>query len=419
MEKGQKTRKNKILKVVIIIILAIFICLAVGITFFTVFYLSGTNSKSNLINVKAVEPAKDAPVNILLAGVDIGSKDANDTTKGDNIKKANSIILFHYEPKNKNLKIISIPRDSLIEVDNKAQKLNYASSVDGPKYIVNSVQKLMNTKINYYVQLDYASFRNIINSLGGVTMNINNKMNYDDKVQDLHIHFAKGSTIKLNGQQAEEYYRWVKNNDGTGLLSGDTGRIKNQQSFINESMNNFSRFSTIFKYPSIISTLSKSIESNMSTYDVFKYARAFSHLDKTKVTMYTAKGLNVAIDNNEYYLLDAASNNKLLGNNTKVKNDIDKKSLKIDILNGTTKNGLAKNFKTALEENGFTDITTGNSPQKPIDKTKVTFYGIDEDKIPEVKDYMGNDIKANSYELIQEKSKKYDIVILLGNDINK
>jgi LCP family protein required for cell wall assembly len=419
MENNKTIKKNKVLKVILVIVLSIFICLAVLITFFTVFYLNGTNSKSSFINVKAVKPNGDAPVNILLAGVDVGSKDINDTTKGDDIKKANSIILFHYEPENKDLKIISIPRDSLINVDKEPQKINYASSVDGPKYVVSSVESLMNTKINYYVQLDYPAFRNIIDSLGGVTMNINKNMNYDDNAQDLHINFQNDTTVKLDGQQSEEYYRWVKNNDGTGLVSGDIGRIKDQQSFIDASMQKFGGFSTIFKYPSIISALSKNIESNMSTYDVLKYARIFSHLDKSKVTMCTAEGLNVGIGGNEYYLIDTAGNNKILDANAKVSDDVNKQALKIEILNGTTKNGLAKGFKTDLNNKGFTNITTGNSPQKPIDKTKVTFYGIDEDKISEIKNDMGNDIDANSYELVQEKSEKYDIVILLGNDINK
>lgn len=115
----KKFNGKKILKIVGIPILAIFICLAVGITCFSVFYLSGTNSKSNLVNVKADNPGKNQPVNILLAGVDVGSNDKSDSNKNNNTKEANSIILFHYEPKNNKLQIISIPRDSLIKVDKK------------------------------------------------------------------------------------------------------------------------------------------------------------------------------------------------------------------------------------------------------------------------------------------------------------
>ncbi len=157
----------------------------------------------------------------------------------------------------------------------------------------------------------------------------------------------------------------------------------------------------------------------MSTYDVLKYARTFSHLDKSKVTMNVAKGLNVGIDGNEYYLDDIADNNKLLGSNVNTIDDVKKADIKIEILNGTTKNGFAKGFKTQLNSKGFTNITTGNAPQKPVAVTKFTFYGTDENNLTKINDDMGNVIKVNDYELVEEKSNKYDIVVILGNDIIK
>jgi len=416
----KKFKRKKILKIVGISVLGIFICLAVGITCFSVFYLSGTNSKSNLVNVKAIAPGKNEPVNILLAGVDVGSNDKSDSNKtNSNTKEANSVVLFHYEPKNDKLQVISIPRDSLIKVDKKAAKLNYATSVDGAKFLQSSVESLMNVKVNYYVQLDYTAFRNIINSMGGVTMSVNNKMNYDDNVQNLHIHFDSGSTQKLDGQKAEEYYRWVKNNNSTNILSGDEVRMKNQQTFLQTSMAKFTRFSTIIKYPAIISSISKNIESNMSTYDVLKYARAFSNLDRSNVTMNVANGLSVGVDGNRYYILDSATNNKLLGKTVKTNDDVKKAAVKIEILNGTTKNGFAKGFKSQLNSKGFTNITTGNAPQKPVEVTKFTYYGTDENELIKINDDMGNVIKANDYEYVNGKNNKYDIVVVLGNDINK
>lgn len=421
MENSKKKfRNNKVFKAFIIIILVIFICLAVGITFFTVFYLSSTNSKSNLVNVKAVKPESNEPVNILLAGVDVGSKDANDTStivNGSNQKKANSLVVFHYEPKTNKLSIVFVPNNSFIKVDGEAQKLNYASAVDGPKYIVSSVEGLMNIKVNYYVQVDYSTFRNVIDSLGSVKMSIDKKMNYDDVAQDLHIHFDAGSTVKLDGAQAEEYYRWIKNNDETSNVS-DTVRIKNDQAFMTAAMDKFNSFSTLFKYPSIISVLSNDIESNMTIYDILKYARTFSHLKQPNIAMYTAKGLDVTIEDNNYYLLDKAANDKLLGVTSKT-STINKGNLKIEVLNGTTTSGLAKQYKTALNNKGFTNVTTGNSPQKPIANTKMTFYGVDQNSVAEVKDDIGDAVNASSYELITDKSKKYDIVIVLGNDIIK
>ncbi|AGK97053.1 LCP family protein [Clostridium pasteurianum] len=415
--ENQGTKSKKILKVAVIAILAVIVCIGVGVTCFTVFYLSSTNSKSNLININASAPGKDEPVNILVAGVDTGSNDSGDSVKINTIKEANSIVLLHYDPKNENLKIISIPRDTMINLNEKRQKISVSNSVNGPKYLVSNVEELMNTKVNYYVQLDYNAFKDVINSLGGVDVNVNNKMDYDDNLQNLHINFDKGVT-HLNGQKAEEYFRWVKNNDGKFIVGGDLGRIKNQQQLIDAVIKKFSRFSTVFKYPAIISSVSKDIVTNMTPNQIIKYARTFSHLKNQNISIATAKGLEVSIENNKYFLLDTANNSANLSTTKAVNksDNINKSALKINIQNGTTKNGLAKNYQTKLSEKGFTNITTGNAPKKPVEATKITFYGIDENKLIQINNDMSGLIKTDNYELIPQKSS-HDVVIVLGNDL--
>lgn len=418
-DKREKIKINKITKISIVVASAIIICIGVGVTSFTVFYLSSTNSKSNSINISASAPAKGEPVNILLAGVDTGSNESGYSNKIDTIKKANSIVLLHYEPKYESLNIISIPRDTMIKFNSKREKINMSNSVDGPKYLVNNVQELMNTKINYYVQLDYNSFRNVIDSLGGIDININNKMDYDDNVQNLHINFEKG-IAHLNGQKAEEYFRWVKNNDGKAIKGGDLGRIGNQHILMDAVIKKFSRISTVFRYPSIISAVSKNVATNMSTNQIIKYANTFSHLKKQNINITTAKGLNVDIEGNKYFLLDTIGNSAILSKDKTVNktDNINKATLKIDIQNGTDKNGLAKNYKTQLNEKGFTDVVTGNTAKKPVEVTKITFYGVDESKLIQIKNDMGDLIKTDNYEVVLQKSSKYDVLVVLGNDLS-
>lgn len=415
--ENQRTTSKKILKIVVIAILAVIVCIGVGVTCFTAFYLSSTNSKSNSININASAPAKNEAVNILVAGVDTASNDSGDSVKINTVKKANSIVLLHYDPKNENLKVVSIPRDTMIKLNEKRQKISISNSVNGPKYLVNNVEELMNTKVNYYVQLDYNAFKDVIDSLGGVDVNINNKMDYDDNLQNLHINFDKGVT-HLNGQKAEEYFRWVKNNDGKFIAGEDLGRIKNQQQLIDAAIKKFSRFSTIFKYPAIISSVSKDIVTNMTPNQIIKYARTFSHLKNQNISITTAKGLDVSIEGNKYFLVDTAGNSANLSAAKAVNksDNINKSALKINIQNGTTKNGLAKSYQTKLNEKGFTNITTGNAPKKPVEATKVTFYGVDESKLIQINNDMSGSIKTDNYELIPQKSS-HDVVIVLGNDL--
>lgn len=413
--------KGKVIKTFLIAIAAILVCFIVGITGFTIFFLSSTNSKSNYLNVKAVAPSKDGQVNILVAGVDVGSNDSASATSVNSTKKDNSIILFSYNQKSNKLTAMYIPRDTLISKDSDKQKISYANSVDGPKYLVSSVENLMNIKVNYYAGFDYAAFRSIIDAIGGIDISINNDMNYDDNVQNLHIRFTSGSTVHMNGQKAEEFYRWVKNNDGKGLLQGDLGRIKNQQIVAETVMKKFTRASTIFSYPKIISVISKNVETNMSTNQIIKYARAFASLKKDDISVCTAKGLNVTVDSEKYYLNDAVSNKKLLSSSTAASKteSVDKSTVKMLIWNGTNTNGLAKNYKDKLTAKGFANITTGNAPKKPVDTTTITFYNMDDAKLISTYNALDGTIKAGEIVLIPGKgSVKNDILITLGSDIS-
>lgn len=418
---GKNSVKRRVIKAFLIGIVALLVCIVVGVTGFTVFFLSSTNSKSNYLNTKAVAPAKDGIVNILVAGVDVGGNNSDNPGSVDNVKKDNSIILFSYNQKDKKLSTMYIPRDTLITKDSDRSNISYADSIDGPKYLVSTVESLMKIKVNYYVGFDYAAFRSIIDAIGGIDISINNDMNYDDNVQNLHIHFTSGTTVHMNGQKAEEFYRWVKNNDGKGLLQGDLGRIKNQQIVADTVMKKFTRSSTIFSYPKIIAAISKNVETNMTTNDVIKYARAFASLKKDNITVCTAKGLNVTIDSQKYYISDTAANTKLLSSSaaSNKTESVNKAGLKTLIWNGTEVNGLAKTYKDKLTAKGFTNITTGNAPKKPVAVTKITFYNMDEQKLLDVYKELNETVKASDVELIPGKgSVKNDVFIVLGSDIS-
>lgn len=417
-EKRERKKSNKVMKTVIIIALALIICVGVGVTCFTVFYLSSINSKSSAININYLEPQKGQPVNILVAGVDIASNNSLELGKKNNIKKANAIVLLHYEPKDEKLKIISIPRDTMIKLNEKRQKINISNSVNGPKYLTNNVEELMNTKINYYVQLDYNAFRSVIDSLGGVDVNIDKNMNYDDNVQNLHINFDKGLT-RLNGEKAEEYFRWVKNSSDKDSEGNDLLRIKNQQMLMESVINKFGKFSTIFRYPAIISSISKHLETNMTPNQILKYARIFSNLKNENISLTTAKGLKVSIEDENYFLLDTAGNAANLSTSKTVSKseDINNSILKISILNGTDKAGLAKNYQTKFKNYGFNNIITGNAPKKPVENTKVVFYGTDENQLIQINNSINKGLKADSYEIVPQKTSKYDVLIILGNDL--
>jgi LCP family protein required for cell wall assembly len=219
---------------------------------------------------------------------------------------------MNYHPKLGEVNIISIPRDTLIIMNNKYKKINEAHAIGGPAYLIDAVENMLDIKVNYYGKVDYEGFRKIIDAFGPIEVKINNNMNYDDNMQNLHIHFKKGEVVQLDGKKAEEFFRWRKNNDGTGLADGDLGRIQNQQLFINKVVEKLKKPTIITKLPSILSVIPNYAESNMSPEDIIKYGYLLSKIDKSKIKFSTIKGDADYISGISYLIYDEKKNSDIL-----------------------------------------------------------------------------------------------------------
>ena len=231
----RKERKSTVIKRAI---MAAFLTIVILIVLCGIYLFSFISSLNNNNVISGVKPKVNETVNILLLGMDIGDVENASNTSA---RRTDTMMLLNYNPRTDNIKIVSIPRDTLIEVKNAHDgngnyipywKINAAYALGGEQEVIEQVESLLDITVNYLVEIDYAAFRNLIDAVGGVEMYIDRDMYYDDDAQDLHIHFNKGETVLLDGQKAEEFFRWRKNNDGTGLADGDLGRIKNQQKFI-------------------------------------------------------------------------------------------------------------------------------------------------------------------------------------------
>ena len=302
-------KKNHKFRNTIIVLLSLIICLGLAGTASIYNYLSNFSNQNKENSVKPKTAKKDEQVNILAMGVDIGTVGLKDK---NNPKRTDTILLINYNPKVEEVNIVSIPRDTLIEVNDKYKKINEAHVLGGPAYLIDAVENMLDIKINYYGKVDYDGFRKIIDTIGPIEMKINNRMDYDDAAQNLHIHFKKGETVQLDGKKAEEFFRWRKNNDNTGLADGDLGRIENQHAFINKVMEKFKSPSVLPKIPNMLSTVQNCIESNMSADDIIKYGYIFAKIDKSKINMYTLKGNPEYISGISYLIYDEKKNKDVL-----------------------------------------------------------------------------------------------------------
>lgn len=305
-----KIKKRHSFRDLIIVIMSLVICVGLaGVAYLYTFFDNMGNQKKSANPIKPVTVSKGNPINILAMGVDVGTPGS--TSKNDP-KRTDTILLLNYNPKLDEVNVISIPRDTLIEVNEKFKKINEANAIGGPAYLIDAIEKLLDVKVNYYSKVDYEGFRKIIDTVGPIEVKINNRMEYDDPTQDLHIHFKKGETVQLDGQKAEEFFRWRKNNDGTGLAEGDIGRIENQHVFLSKLIEKFKSPAIITKIPTILGTVPNYIETNMKTEEIVKYGYALSKIDKSKFNMYTLKGDAEYISGISYFIYDQNKNKDVL-----------------------------------------------------------------------------------------------------------
>ena len=361
---------------------------------------------------QGINPSAGEPVNILLLGMDIGDPNQVDN---QSIKRTDTIMVVNYNPSTDQIKVVSVPRDTLITNNGKNLKINAAYAVGGYPKIKTEVENLLGININYMVKIDYNAFVELIDALGGVTMEIDQNMIYDDDGQNLHINFKAGETVKMDGQKAQEFFRWRKNNDGTGFANGDLDRIENQHKFLQKVVDKCKKPSILFKLPKILTCIAENMSTNMSSTNIVSYGMKF--MTSKAIEMKTIQGTAKMIQGQSYLVFEKEKNKDLLqsledGSSTEA--SINKEDIKILILNGTKINGLAGRMKTALEVLGWTRIDTGNAD--PTEKTAIKTDN------KEIKKLMQKDLpeatKTDSKPKDEEYSS-YDVVIVIGTDYKK
>ncbi len=411
LKRRKKKSKKKLKNIKRKVFMGIGLVIAAILLFVLVSVIGFFGKLDNSDTIEATKPSGNS-VNILLLGMDIG-----DTNQVENksIKRTDTMMLLNYNKKTKVVQVVSIPRDTLVKENGKNYKINAAYVKGGDEKTKSVVQNLLGITVNYIVKIDYAAFRGFIDAIGGVDMEIERDMKYDDDGQNLHIDFKGGTVAHLDGQKAEEFFRWRKNNDGTGFANGDLDRIENQHKFLQKVVDKCKKPSILFKLPKILTCIAENMSTNMSSANIVSYGMKF--MTSKAIEMKTIQGTAKMIQGQSYLVFEKDKNKDLLqsledGATTEA--SINKEDIKILVLNGTKINGLAGRMKTALEVLGWTRIDTGNAD--PTEKTAIKTDN------KEIKKLMQKDLpeatKTDSKPKDEEYSS-YDVVIVIGTDYKK
>ena len=212
-----------------------------------------------------------------------------------------AILLAAYDVPNQKLNVMSIPRDTLIDVSNRTMRINAVYNVagggdGGVQALCTEIGKLMGFTPDYNIVVQWKAVGELVDAVGGVWFDVPCDMNYDDPAQDLHIHINKGNQL-LDGEAAMGVICWKNNSDDKGAgvggyPTGDLGRIETQQAFLKAVVAQCLQVRDIAEIQKIVRVLSDNVQTNLTLANLMWFAgrAGFGNLSIENVSFLTMPG---------------------------------------------------------------------------------------------------------------------------------
>lgn len=274
----RKIKKRKKIKKTVLSILLVF-SLVIIITGVYVFYhtIQAANKayddlgreKSNL-REETVTIGKD-PFSILIIGIE-------DYSSGGVNGRTDALMVATFNPNDERMKLLSIPRDTLVDIVGygKKDKINHAHVWGGKKMTIETVENFLGIPIDYYAAVDFDAFVNIIDIMGGVTVDV--PFDFSEMTMDKEIiQFYKGE-MHLNGEEALAYVRMRMHDP-----EGDIGRNKRQQQVLKAVIDKLFSFNVFSKIDELANAVGENVTTNMKIKDGIALIKEHSNFSTDKI----------------------------------------------------------------------------------------------------------------------------------------
>ena len=225
-------------------------------------------------------------INVLLIGSDASAEEpgrSNITDKGN----TDAMILVSIDKVNKTVKLVSFMRDSYTYMDgfDRYAKLNAACANGGPAYLVETIENDYKIEINGYALVDFDSFRQVIDVLGGVNVDVPQYVaNYLSNAKDGT--FPSGDNVLLNGDQALRFSR-IRKSDA----NGDVSRVQRQRQVISALINKC-KGASLSQINDVADVILANVRTNIGKKEILSYATqavtdGWANYALTEITMPT------------------------------------------------------------------------------------------------------------------------------------
>jgi LCP family protein required for cell wall assembly len=236
------------------------------------------------------DPAPGEKINLLLMGVD--------ARPGETESRSDTIIFVSVDTTRSEpaVLILSIPRDSRVAIPGYGiDKVNHAHSYGGIPLLLETVSQLLGQSIHYYVELNFEGFSRALDILGGVDLNVEERMYYPEEGIDL-----EPGLQHLDGEQCLAFVRYRY------YPEGDIARVSKQQQFLSALIDQHFTLANVFKLPLIFSEITPYVSTNLPIDKALSLGNALSNMNMNQVQMQMVPGEATFVDEISYWIVDEA-----------------------------------------------------------------------------------------------------------------
>lgn len=266
----QHMKKRKLRKFSVFLIIAVLLMVGFGGHYAFKTYQAASQSFDDLGRDKsakreeAVSISKD-PISILLMGVD-------DTEEMEN-GRTDTLIVATFNPTDERLKLLSIPRDSLVDIAGREtqDKINHAHAYGGKAMTIETIENFLDIPIDHYAAVDFDAFVNIIDILDGINVEV--PFDFEQKTiapNSKMVQFHEGP-MELDGEAALAFARMRKMDP-----RGDIGRNERQQEVIKAIADKAMRFGSVTKIDDLAAEIGTNMETDLRIKDGLSFYKTYS-----------------------------------------------------------------------------------------------------------------------------------------------
>lgn len=303
VERKKFKKKKRLRTSFVIIVITLFSIIGFGVYFAMQTLQAAGQSYDDLNGREKSDKREEAvsirqdPVSILLMGVE-------DYSSGGQNGRTDTLMVATFNPDDEKLKLLSIPRDTLVEIVGKGfeDKINHAHVHGGKEMTIETVENFLDIPIDYYATVNFETFKNIVDILDGITVDVpfDFQQNSDDRVAE-KLQFYEGE-MELDGRYALAYARMRKADP-----LGDIGRNERQQQVVKGIIEKALSLKTITKVDDLAEEFGKNVETNMKVSEGLAFLTKYSDFRTSSIDKLTLETYGETIGGISYQIADEES----------------------------------------------------------------------------------------------------------------